>query len=137
MLETSKTANVILFDGVCNLCSGIVQFVIKHDKKNVFKFASLQSTFGQTLLKNFDLPASHFNSFTLYQNGKIYTKSTGALMVARHLSGAWSLLYPLMIIPRFIRDFFYNVIAANRYKWFGKKEECWVPSPALKIKFFN
>lgn len=128
---------VILFDGVCNLCSSIVHFVIKRDRKDSFRFASLQSDFGQFLLKKFNLPADSFNSFILYRAGKVYTKSAGALQVAKQLSGAWPLLYIFIILPSIIRDGVYNIIASNRYKWFGKKEACWIPSPALKIKFLD
>lgn len=128
---------VILFDGVCNLCSGAVQFIIKRDRKDSFRFASLQSDFGQSLLRKFNLPADAFNSFILYKAGKIYTRSTGALLVAKQLSGAWPLLSFFMIIPPFIRNSFYNLIAGNRYKWFGQKEACWIPSSYLKNKFLN
>jgi len=129
--------DVILFDGVCNLCSNIVQFVIRHDKKNRYKFASLQSEFGQKLIKQFKLSANELNSFILYENGRIYTKSTGALKVAKHLDGSWSLLYGFIIIPKFIRDAVYSYIAKHRYQWFGKKDACWVPTPALKEKFID
>ena len=128
---------VILFDGVCNLCSSTVQFILKRDKKDTFRFASLQSDFGQSVLQKFNLPENTFNSFLLYQNGKIYTKSTGALLVARQLSGAWKLLFAFIIIPSFIRNSVYNVIAEKRYSWFGKKEACWIPSAALKAKFLG
>jgi predicted DCC family thiol-disulfide oxidoreductase YuxK len=128
---------VILFDGVCNLCSSTVQFIIKRDKKNRFLFASLQSEFGESLLRRFNLSTTNFKSFLLYKEGKLYTKSTGALMVVRHLSGAWGLLYSLILVPRFLRNAVYDFVAGNRYKWFGKKEACWVPSPALKAKFLN
>lgn len=138
MPSTEKIQNpVILFDGVCNLCHSIVQFVIKRDKKNVFRFASLQSEFGQLLLKKFGLPEKSFDSFILYKDGRIYTKSTGALMVAKQLQGAWPLLYPFIILPPFLRNAVYGFVANNRYKWFGKKESCWVPSHELKIKFIN
>jgi len=128
---------VILFDGVCNLCSSTVQFILKRDKKDTFRFASLQSDFGQSVLQKFNLPENTFDSFLLYQNGKIYTKSTGALLVARQLSGAWKLLFAFIIIPSFIRNSVYNVIAEKRYSWFGKKEACWIPSAALKAKFLG
>src|SRR5438874_3434325 len=107
---------VILFDGVCNLCNGAVQFVIKRDKKDIFRYASLQSEVGETILKKFDLPHETFNSFVLYESGKIYTKSTGALMVAKQLSGSWPLLSGFIIIPAFVRDKVYDLIAKNRYK---------------------
>ncbi len=128
---------VILFDGVCNLCSSIVQFVLKRDRKDTFRFASLQSDFGNSILQKFNLPDDTFNSFIVYKNGKIYTKSTGGLLVAKQLSGAWPMLYIFIIVPSFIRNSVYNIIARNRYKWFGKKEACWVPSPALRIKFLD
>lgn len=128
---------VILFDGVCNLCSSVVQFIIKKDKRNTFRFASLQSDFGLSILQKFNLPADTFNSFILYQGGKIFTKSTGALMVAKQLSGAWPLLSVFIFVPAFIRNRVYDLIARKRYKWFGKKEECWIPSRALKNKFLN
>jgi predicted DCC family thiol-disulfide oxidoreductase YuxK len=128
---------VILFDGVCNLCSGAVQFIIKRDKKNLFKFASLQSAFGQDVLNKYNLPTHELSSFILLENDGIYTRSTGALKVAKQLSGGWPLLYAFIIVPRFIRDGVYNYVAKNRYRWFGKKQECWLPTPTLKNKFLN
>ena len=127
---------IILFDGVCNLCSGSVQFVLKRDKKNLFRFASLQSKPGQALLNKFKLSANTFNSFVLVEGDKIYTRSTAALRVAKDLKG-WKWLHALRFIPKFIRDGVYNLIAKNRYKWFGKKEECWVPSPELRSRFLE
>ncbi len=128
---------VILFDGICNLCNASVQYVIKHDKKKLFRFASLQSSFGESVLKQYNLPVNTFNSFILLIDNKIYTRSTAALLVAKKLSGLIKLLYGFIIIPRFIRDFVYDIIAKNRYKWFGKKETCWVPTPELKSLFFG
>lgn len=135
--EPEIQSPVILFDGVCNLCNAAVIFFIKRDKKNVFRFASLQSAFGQSVLQKFHLSANTFNSFILFKNGKVYTKSTAALLVAKELSGGWPLLSAFIIVPRFIRDDVYNFIAQNRYKWFGKKKECWIPSPALQSKFIE
>lgn len=126
---------IILFDGVCNLCNRSVQFVIKRDRKNIFRFASLQGQTGQALLKKFDLPADDLNSFILVEGDRVYKKSTAALRVARSLSGGWSLLYGFMIVPPFIRNTVYSLIAKNRYRWFGKREECMIPSPDLKSKF--
>ena len=128
---------VILFDGVCNLCNASVQYVIKHDKKKLFRFASLQSSFGESVLKQYDLPVNTFNSFILLSDNKIYTRSTAALLVAKKLSGLIKLFYGFIIIPKFIRDFVYDIIAKNRYKWFGKKEACWVPTPELKSLFLD
>jgi len=129
---------VILFDGVCNLCNSSVQKVIKHDPERKFRYASLQGKLGQEVLQHFHLPATQFNSFLLLQNGKLFTKSTAALKVMKQMSGGWKwLYYPLMIIPPFIRNFFYDIIARNRYKWFGKQEACWLPTPELKALFYD
>jgi len=128
---------VILFDGICNLCNNSVQYVIKHDPEHIFRFASLQSEYGKTVLANFNLPADNFNSFILLKNGKIYTKSTAALMVAKDLSGIAWLLYAFIIIPPFIRNLVYAIIAKNRYKWFGKQETCWLPTAELKTLFIS
>ncbi|MFN3299623.1 MAG: thiol-disulfide oxidoreductase DCC family protein, partial [Sediminibacterium sp.] len=122
--------------GVCNLCNSSVQFVIKHDPKKQFRFASIQGDYGQQVLKQFDLPPNTLNSFILFKDQQIYTHSTGALMVAKQLSGAWPLLYVFIIIPPFIRNAVYQFIANNRYKWFGKKESCAIPSPELKALFY-
>jgi predicted DCC family thiol-disulfide oxidoreductase YuxK len=134
---TSNTNPVILFDGVCNLCNSSVQFVIKHDPKKQFRFASIQGDYGQQVLKRFHLPPDSLNSFILLRDNQIYTHSTGALKVARQLSGAWPLLYIFILIPPFIRNAVYQLIANNRYKWFGKKETCAIPSPDLKALFYN
>jgi len=128
---------IVLFDGICNLCSSSVQFIIKHDKKNQFLFGSLQGDAGQAYLKKFKLPADQFNSFMLVENEKLYTKSAAALRMLKHLGNGWQLLYAFMIVPAFIRDGIYNWIAKNRYKWFGKKDTCWIPTPALKARFFD
>ena len=132
-----KQSSIILFDGVCNLCNSSVQFVIKHDADKKFMFASLQSTAGQLLLKQFDLPLQDFNSFILIENEKVFLKSTAALMVAKQLKGAVKLLYGFIIVPPFIRNGAYNFIAKNRYKWFGKKESCILPTAELKARFLN
>lgn len=133
---TNNTA-IVLFDGVCNLCNNSVQFIIKHDKKNIFKFASLQSAIGQQLLKTYELPTSNFSSFVLIQHNKTYTQSTAALKIAQQLNGPIKLLYAFMIVPAFIRNKVYDVIAKNRYKWFGKREVCMLPSPQLASKFLS
>ena len=128
---------VILFDGVCNLCSGSVQFVIKHEAKHHFRFASLQSNFGQKVLQKYKLPAADFDSFILLENDQVYTRSSAALRVVKKLNGLWSALYGFVIIPLFIRNAVYNYIAKNRYKWFGKQETCWLPTPELKELFID
>ncbi len=128
---------IILFDGICNLCNSSVQFVLKHDKQKLFHFASLQSTGGQALLKKYHLPETNFNSFVLIKNGKPFLKSTAALMVAKELAGIIKTLYIFIIVPAFIRNAVYNIIAKNRYKWFGKQESCMMPTPDLQSRFLN
>lgn len=128
---------VVLFDGLCNLCSGSVQFIIRHDKKKMFRFASLQSPFGQEVLTQFGLSSNEINSFILLENNRIYTKSTGALRVAKKLNGLYKLLYAFIIVPPFIRNAVYNYIAKNRYKWLGKKDACWIPTRELRAMFWD
>lgn len=128
---------IILFDGICNLCDGVVQFIVRHDPNKKFLFTSLQSEAGQTLLKQYQLPLENFNSFLLIQDGKVYNKSTGALKVARQIKGVWKWLYIFIIIPTFIRDAVYSWIAKNRYEWFGKKDGCMIPTPELKARFLT
>ncbi|WP_425451971.1 thiol-disulfide oxidoreductase DCC family protein [Bacillus taeanensis] len=133
----TMTKPVLLFDGVCNLCNGIVQFVIKHDKKEHFLFASLQSEAGQQLLKQFALPTDDFNSFVYVKGDTYYTKSTAALFVVKRLSGLWQLLFAAMILPKPIRDKLYDLIAKNRYKLFRKRDTCMMPTPELKKRFLD
>ncbi|GAC1399629.1 MAG: thiol-disulfide oxidoreductase DCC family protein [Sediminibacterium sp.] len=128
---------IVLFDGLCNLCNSSVQFILKHDKRDQFLFGSLQGKTGQQYLKRFNLPADTLNSFMLAEDGVLYNRSTAALRMLKLLGGSWSLLYAFIIVPRFIRDAVYNRIARNRYKWFGKKDACWIPTPALKAKFLE
>lgn len=134
MLEERR---VVLFDGMCNLCNRSVQFIIKKDKKKKFLFASLQGKTGQEVLQKFGLPANELNSFILLEGEKIYTRSAAALRIAKQLGDGWKLLYGLMIIPAFIRNAVYNWIARNRYKWFGKRNECMIPTPELKERFLE
>ena len=129
--------SIILFDGVCNLCNGAVRFIIKRDNKNRFLFASLQSEEGKQILEDNNFPANKSDSFLLVEDGKVYERSTAALRVLKNLSGLRSLLYGFIIVPKFIRDSVYNWIAKNRYQWFGRKDECMIPTPELKAKFLN
>lgn len=132
---TTQQDSVVLFDGVCNLCSGAIQFVIKRDPLVKFHFASLQSNYGQQLLTQLELNTESLYSIILIQDGKFYQRSDAALEIARKLSGGWPLLYGLKIFPRFLRDAVYNFIARYRYRWFGKKDACWIPTPDLKARF--
>ncbi len=122
---------------MCNLCNRSVQFVLKHDKQKRFRFASLQSASGQALLKKYDLPKTIFNSFVLIKDGKPYLKSTAALIVAKELNGLIQILYAFIIVPAFIRNAVYNVIAKNRYNWFGKQESCMIPTLDIQSRFLK
>jgi predicted DCC family thiol-disulfide oxidoreductase YuxK len=128
---------VILFDGVCNLCNSSVLFIIKRDPNSLFYFAPLQSDFGNAQVKKFDLPGTGWNSVLLLKDNTLYQKSNAALEIARHLNGLWPALYIFKIIPSFIRDGMYTWVANNRYRWFGKKEACMIPTPELKSRFIN
>ena len=128
---------VILFDGVCNLCNGSVLFIIKRDVQLKLKFASLQSEYGAEQMKRFNLPPSALNSVLLIKNGQLFQKSNAALEIARMLDGMWPGMYAFKIVPIFIRDFVYDWIAKNRYRWFGKKDECMIPTPQMKARFVN
>jgi|SRR5690554_1906562 len=132
-----KDYKIILFDGICNLCNSTINFVIKRDKQNMFKFATLQSDTGQSLLSEFKIDRTETDSIVLIDGKKSYVKSTAALHIAKNLSGALPLLFGFLILPRFIRDRLYDYIAKNRYKWFGKKESCMIPTPELKAKFID
>lgn len=128
---------VILFDGVCNLCCGSVQFIIKHDKKKTFRFASLQSNFAEQVLQNKTSKPGNLDSIILLRDGKFHYQSTAALMIAKQLNGSFPLFYCLMIIPKFIRDGIYSFIANHRYQWFGKRSECWLPTKELNELFYE
>lgn len=128
---------IILFDGVCNFCNGSVNFVIEHDAENYFKFAPLQSDVAQGLLDKFKIDKSATDSVVLVENETVYTHSTAALRIARKLDGAFSWLYVFVIVPKFIRDFFYKLFAKYRYKLFGKKDVCMMPTAEIREKFIS
>lgn len=127
--------SVILFDGVCNLCNGSVNFIIKRDRKDRFRFASIQSSEGDKIINQLGLSELSENSFILIESSKVFTKSTAALLIAKNLSGLWPILYIFTIIPKPIRDFVYGIVARNRYSWFGKRESCMIPTHEVKRKF--
>ena len=131
------TRQIILFDGVCNLCSGSVRFIIKRDPKQQFKFASLQSEFGSSTLLKLGLDPNELHSIILLVDDNVYQRSDAALRITRQLTGLWPLFYGFIILPRFLRDWVYNMIAKNRYKLFGRKDECWLPSPQLASRFIS
>ncbi|MGY8614246.1 thiol-disulfide oxidoreductase DCC family protein [Bacillus velezensis] len=128
---------VLLFDGVCNLCSGAVQFIIKRDPAGKISFASLQSDTAPELLASEGLPTEQFDSMIFIENGRIYKKSAAVLKVSRHLRGAWRLSAVFFAVPRPLRDRAYSFIARRRYKWFGKREACMLPSPEIKNRFLS
>ena len=129
--------NLVLFDGVCNLCNASVQFVIKHDKNNIFYFAALQSKIGQEILKKNNLSITHLDTVIYLKNNQTYTKSSAALHILKDLKGFWQLGFVFIIIPKFLRDLVYNFISKRRYLLFGKMESCMLPTPALKAKFLG
>lgn len=126
---------IILFDGVCNLCNGSVQFIIRRDPQAHFIFAALQSAVGEELLKHHQIAGGYLDSIVLVEEGKVYAESDAALHIARQLSGLWSVLYWGIVIPRPIRDGLYRWIARNRYRWFGKQESCMLPTKELRARF--
>ncbi|OUS18603.1 thiol-disulfide oxidoreductase [Nonlabens dokdonensis] len=127
--------HIVLFDGVCNLCNGAVLFIIKRDTKDRFRFAALESDLGKELLARHNIDPSKIDSIVLISGDSAFAKAGAALRIAKYLTGLWPLLYSLIIIPKFIADAVYDFIARNRYKWFGKKESCMIPTPELKSKF--
>ena len=129
---------IILFDGVCNLCNTSVQYVIKHDKNDVFRFVALQSELGQKIIKHLGISDRNIDSIVLYEPGRAYYyKSGAALKIAKYLGGIFNYAFIFRIIPTGIRDIIYDYIAKNRYKWYGKKESCIIPTPELKAKFLE
>ncbi len=127
-----------MFDGVCNLCNSSVQFVIKRDKKDLFRYAALQSEVGQKLVNQRHIDTSKVDSIILIEPGvAYYTKSDAALEIAQELGGIWKLTGVFSWIPTSIRNAIYDFVAKNRYKWFGKKDACMIPTPELKAKFLD
>ncbi|WP_419211665.1 thiol-disulfide oxidoreductase DCC family protein [Maribacter sp. X9] len=127
---------IILFDGVCNLCNGAVQFILKRDEKDIFRFAALQSEVGLQLVAERNIDITSIDSIILIEPGvAYYTKSTAALKIAENLSGIWNLCSVLLWLPESFRNIVYDFVARNRYKWYGKKEACMIPTPELQSKF--
>jgi len=128
---------IILFDGVCNLCSASVRFIVERDRDAFFKFASIQSDAGKRLMTEHGLalPEGDPTSIVVIEDGRAHQRSSGALRIARRLNGIWKLGWGFVIVPRFIRDAVYDVIAKHRYRWFGKQDTCMVPTPELRARF--
>jgi predicted DCC family thiol-disulfide oxidoreductase YuxK len=127
---------VVLFDGVCNLCNGLVRFVVKRDPDGRFKFAALSSDAAARALSRFDtgpLP----DSLVLIEDGNVFTRSDAALRIARRLGFPWQLAYALVVVPKFLRDWVYDLVARHRYRWFGRREACVVPTPTIRDRFLQ
>lgn len=136
MVNLPENKKIILFDGVCNLCESSVQFIIKHDTKDVFRFVSLQSDLGQEILKHIGINPANIDSIVMYEPGvAYYYKSAAALEIAKNIGGLFHLGTVFKIIPRVLSNHIYDHIAKNRYKWYGKKESCMIPTSELKAKF--
>jgi predicted DCC family thiol-disulfide oxidoreductase YuxK len=129
--------SVIIFDGVCNLCNGAVNFIIDRDTSARFQFALIQSSSGNKILKALNLSSDNLDSIILIEDGKHYIKSTAALRICKKLGALWPLLYIFILIPRPIRDYFYHIVAKNRYWWFGKREKCMMPNTEIESRFLN
>lgn len=129
--------SVIFFDGVCNICNASVDFIIRRDKKNQFLLGALQDSLSKKVLKKYQVREDYLDSLVLLEGGKVYFKSTAALKIARKLSGIWPVFYPLIYLPKNLRDAVYDWIGNHRYKWFGKKNTCRIPSPEEESKFLS
>lgn len=130
----SNMSGILLFDGVCHFCNSSVQFIIKRDQAAYFRFASIQSEAGQALLAQYNIPTD-VDSVILIEDGRAYTESTAALKVCRQLDGAWKLFYALIMVPPFVRNFFYRLFAKKRYRLFGQKNTCMLPTTKQKTRF--
>ncbi len=137
-MEFPENKKIVLFDGVCNLCNSAVTTIIKHDKEGNFLFTSLDSNYGKKLLNYLGIDSTKIDSIILFDpNVAYYTKSTAALKIINTFGGFWNFMQLFTVIPDIFRDFIYDVIAKNRYNWFGKREQCMIPTPELKSKFLS
>jgi predicted DCC family thiol-disulfide oxidoreductase YuxK len=127
---------IILFDGICNLCSSSVRFIIERDSKREFRFASLQSEAGMRYMENYDIPETT-DSIVLVMDGKVYLESTAALQIAARLKWPWKVFYMFLVIPKPVRDRVYKWVAKNRYKWFGRNDSCMIPSKGNRDRFLE
>ena len=128
---------VVLFDGVCTLCNRTVDFIVRHDRAGRFRYGSLQSSTGRTLVEKFNLPADSLESIVLIDQGRVYTKSEAALFIARNLDNPWRFLALLQVVPRSVRNRVYDWVARHRYGWFGKQDTCRIPTDAEKQLFLE
>ena len=136
-MASTSSKYIVLFDGVCNLCNGAVQFIVKRDKKKKYLFGSLQGKTGQEYLVKYHLATNLYHSFMLIEGNVLYTRSTAVLRTLKHLGRGWQLLYVFIYIPQPIRDGLYKLIASNRYRLFGKKHSCRVPTVEERERFLE
>jgi len=129
--------SIILYDGVCHLCNGFVHFILKRDPAKRFQFGYLQSAAAREKLSTHIKSADVLDSVVLLENGRLFSKSTAALRIARHLRGGWSLFYVFILVPAFIRDAIYQFVSRRRYRWFGKSEACLLPGPEYRDRFID
>ena len=138
MRDLPQNKKIILFDGLCNLCNSSVQFLIKRDSKDIFRFVSLQSELGKELLSKLPIAIQKTDSIILYESEAVfYYKSQAVFQILKSLGGLFNLLLIFKLLPHSIHDFIYDYIAKNRYHWFGKKEQCLVPTKEIQSKFLN
>lgn len=130
-------SDIILFDGVCNMCTASVQFIMKRDRKNTFTFASLQSSVAKELLVKYNVPKDVDSIILITAGGRVFIKSTAALRIAGKLEGIWKTFVVFLVVPPFIRNIIYQFIAKHRYSWFGKKEKCMIPTQEQKERFLE
>jgi predicted DCC family thiol-disulfide oxidoreductase YuxK len=133
--DINQNYEIVLFDGVCNFCNSSINFVIDHDPEKHFKFAPLQSDIGQDILRKFNKNTEDFDSIILLKDNQLYQKSEAALEIAKHLSGFWKYLSVFSILPTFFLNFFYDIVAKNRYRIFGKSDSCRMPTAELRERF--
>jgi predicted DCC family thiol-disulfide oxidoreductase YuxK len=129
--------NLVLFDGVCNLCTAAVQFIIRHDREAIFRFASIQSEIGMEICRSQGLDPADFQTFVLISAERILVRSDAAIEVASRFGGAWRFVTIFRLVPRMVRDGLYSLVARNRYRWFGRTEACMIPTPAIKDRFLG
>ena len=129
--------NLVIFDGVCNLCTHSVRFILEHEAKPLFRFAPVQSSAGARLLSKLGLDPENVQTFVVIANGEAYLRSDAAIRIAPHLRGAWRWLGVVRFVPRPLRDWIYDLIARNRYRWFGRTDECMVPTKEIRARFID
>lgn len=136
-VDTPLPDHLLLFDGGCNLCNGLVQFIIRHDRKRRFRFAALRSMAAQAVLSSHGRPPQALTSLVYCRKGRVFVRSDAALHAARDLGGACQLAFIFILVPRFLRDAVYDLVARNRYRWFGRRGQCIVATAELQDRFLT